>query len=578
MRRSIALALATSWLAALAHAEPTEIAAQGRLSSGGGGPVADGSYPMGVALYDAGQGGSALFKELYLGVPVQGGVFALVLGGGDAKLDAGLFGAKPLWVGVTVGTEPELARVPLRRVPTAVHAQVAQIASDLACSGCVASDDLAKGAVTGEKIATGAVGANHVSFHWALGDGPGGAATFALDANKAKLADQATKADTAKSADFAEEAASAKIALSVKCTGCVAASMIGDSAIADLVAAGKLAKVASSGLYADLSGGPDLAPYAKLAAANTWTAGNTFGAELAVKGKTSFGADVDFAAHQALLFRFQNADKEPAACDVAKSGLAFFDTTVNALKVCNGKAWVLVAKQPDPGTSANPASACLAVFAANPAAADGVYVVDPDGPSGANPPFSAYCDVKGGGWTLVAKVDTANKGGADEPNDWFQKAMNTGGLASPAMNVNGGLHSWGTAVWLPYLQATTVARFTVIAQDDVNQKASWHKYAAPAAFAKWFNGDNTPTAVCKDAAMSSGCTNATIASNGDATNLGGMNLTAYGFQGCDLHMRLNNDGAPSYSAVCSCTFDNQGNAWKDSLDTHWGNGLTIWIK
>lgn len=571
MTRQLILAtcLVLSLLSATASADPVDIAAQGRLGSNSGGPVADGGYPMGVALYDAAQGGAPLFKELFLGIAVQNGLFAIVLGGSDTKLDSALFGGKQLWVGVTVGTDPELTRVPLRRVPTAVHAQLAALSQDVQCTGCVGSDDLAKAAVTGDKIATGAVGANHVSFNWALADGPGGAATFALGANKAKQAE---------SAAFADEAGSAKLAEGLKCTGCVAASMLSGTTVADLVAAGKLAKVAGSGLYADLSGGPDLAPYAKLGGVNTWAAANTFASDVVVKGKTSHGSDVDFEANQALLFRFQNADKAPAVCDATKVGLAYFDTAQSALKICNGKNFVNIAKVADLGTSGNPAIACKAILDSNGAAPDGPYVVDPDGAGGANLPFTAFCDMKGGGWTLIAKVDIANKEGADEPKDWFQKANNISGLADASLTVNGGLHSYGTAVWLPYVTATTLSRFTTIAQDDLNQKASWHKYAHPNAFAKWFNGDTTATQVCKDAAMSANCSSGTIASNGDATVLSGMNLTVYGFSGGELHMRLNGDGAPTYTAICSATGDNQGNAWKDSLDSHWGNGLTIWLR
>ena len=254
-----ALAAAMALASAVGWADPTELSAQGRLTATGGGPIADGSYPMAVALYDQPVGGAAVFKEFYLGTAVQGGVFSLMLGAADAKLDTALFAnGKPLYVGVTVGTEPELPRQKLARVPYAVHAWLAAQSQDVACSGCVGSDDLAKGAVTGDKVAVGAIGANHVNFNYAGSDSPGGAAAFALSANNAKQADNAKiadvasfadeaaaaktakTADTAKSADTAKAADTAKSAESAKsadtakalaCTGCVGTGEHADKSV-----------------------------------------------------------------------------------------------------------------------------------------------------------------------------------------------------------------------------------------------------------------------------------------------------------------------------------------------------------
>ena len=54
-------------------------------------------------------------------------------------------------------------------------------------------------------------------------------------------------------------------------------------------------------------------------------------------------------------------------------------------------------------------TSCAAVLAANPAAASGVFTIDPDG-SGPNAPFAAYCDMTtdGGGWILMATLHTTN--------------------------------------------------------------------------------------------------------------------------------------------------------------------------
>lgn len=56
----------------------------------------------------------------------------------------------------------------------------------------------------------------------------------------------------------------AALSQGLSCSGCVTAAQLGASVIDDLIAAGKLAKVAKTGAFADLSGGPDLSGYAQL--------------------------------------------------------------------------------------------------------------------------------------------------------------------------------------------------------------------------------------------------------------------------------------------------------------------------
>jgi hypothetical protein len=90
---------------------------------------------------------------------------------------------------------------------------------------------------------------------------------------------------------------------------------------------------------------------------------------------------------------------------------------------------------------------CAAILAANPGAASGVYLVDPDG-NGSQPGFRAYCDMvtEGGGWTFLATVtnngDAANQGNwrvsAPVPNNWESPDVSFG---APDPTINQDLRS-----------------------------------------------------------------------------------------------------------------------------------------
>ncbi len=400
-RIALIVAAAVALCAPLAaQAKPLVLAVQGHLRTASGGPVSDGDYGVAVALYETDKAPAPMYLEKFLGVAVKGGLFALELGSSDPtkQLDDSLLGAvagKPVagFVAVQVGSDSELPRVALRPVVSAVRARAAETAFALDCSGCVAPEALAKGAVTGEKIATGAVGANHVSFNWAGGESPGGPATFALGANTAKLADSAKNADTASFADEAGTAKTATTAKGLQCTGCVGAAALGETVAADLVKAGKLASVATSGKYADLQGGPDLSGYGALAAANKWT------------GTQTLGGGADFAEQQALLFRFQNANKDPVPCTAKNVGLSYYNTGDQTLRVCNGKEFVAFAHTQPPGTADNAAASCAAILKAQPGANSGLYWL-----KAKVAPFQAYCDMgtQSGGWTLALNLDTSD--------------------------------------------------------------------------------------------------------------------------------------------------------------------------
>ena len=108
-RRSLGLlcGLLVSLTAASALADT--LAMQGVLRSGAGGPVADGEYGMEVALFADAAASQLVYKQLFIAVPVQAGLFAVVLGLDPANpLDGPAVAANAGFVRVTVGSEPPL--------------------------------------------------------------------------------------------------------------------------------------------------------------------------------------------------------------------------------------------------------------------------------------------------------------------------------------------------------------------------------------------------------------------------------------------------------------------------------------
>lgn len=289
--RFLALCLGV-WMAgraAEARAAPVTLSVEGHLSSSVGGPVADGPYSLGVALYDAPQATKPVFSQTFSAVPVSGGAFMLELGSATTPLEQTVFTTgQAAWLGVTVASDPEQPRVPLRPVPYAVHARVA---------------------------------------------------------------DQ------------------------VSCAGCISSAMLASNLVASLVTA------------------QDLQGYAKLAQANTWTQAQTF------------EASVEFAKNQALDFRFQVAAEPPSGCDDKVVGLAYFDSKVGSVRVCNGTAWSTAFAAPVPlGSQQSPGASCKAIQASG-AQVSGVYWLKQAGKT-----FQTWCDLttSGGGWTLALNLDTSD--------------------------------------------------------------------------------------------------------------------------------------------------------------------------
>lgn len=130
--------LALLMLPTLAAAQNATIAVQGSLMNAAG-PVPDGDYGVTFAFYDAENAAKPLFEHIDAGVKVSRGVFSVTLGA-KTKLDSAWWSAgKVNWIGVRVGSDNELARVPLHAVPYALRAD---IATSVACTGCITAGNI----------------------------------------------------------------------------------------------------------------------------------------------------------------------------------------------------------------------------------------------------------------------------------------------------------------------------------------------------------------------------------------------------------------------------------------------------
>lgn len=424
-RRLVLLAVFAAALPFAAAVSAAEIPVSGVLRTVAGGPVADGAYVFLLKLYDAKDAQVFIWDDAVPGVQVQSGFFNLQVGStlGKPLADAVLTAGKPLWIGVQVGSDPELPRQQLLSVPRAYFANMAAAgsfgyaaadspggaATGLACSGCVASDMLANGAVTALKV----------GFNYAASDSKGGSAleaVHAANADAAKVAELAKNANNATSADEAN---------SLKCSGCVALKM----------------------LNADVAGG-----YLST------TAGGKVVGDVGVSGKVSVGGDLALIGNLALTTastisggKFEALDLTKVACDVNALGRVAIGTAKKRLYFCDGALWqrlticsekcplaATVACGQDivndcgeaqcvgtgtfcnngaqcsnglcagPGQSKETAGkTCQTLLTTNPGLKSDVYWLDPDGVNVGVDAFQVYCNMtlEGGGWAQVGRFN-----------------------------------------------------------------------------------------------------------------------------------------------------------------------------
>ncbi|MGB4976321.1 MAG: hypothetical protein WBR35_06240, partial [Anaerolineae bacterium] len=153
------------------------IAYQGRLADANGSPLT-GTYSIIFRLYNVASGGAPLWEEQWTGqngVQVSDGLFNVMLGSLTPIPQAVVTGNNTLWLGITVGTDDEMApRVQLGSVPFAVQALTVP-------DGSVTTGKIADQAVTQAKLGDGAVTTGKIADQAVTSQKQTAAATYVED-------------------------------------------------------------------------------------------------------------------------------------------------------------------------------------------------------------------------------------------------------------------------------------------------------------------------------------------------------------------------------------------------------------
>ncbi len=164
----VAAVAAVSCWAASAGAATAPLVVEGRLTNLSGGPAADGEYEVTLGLYVAESGEQAAWTKGPFSVSVKASWFAIDLDAGGGGPSPTLFGMqKSLWLGIKIGSDPELARTPLAAVP---YAYYAEWAGAVACVGCIKEGMLGGGSVTAAKVGFAYAGTSQGVKGGAAGD------------------------------------------------------------------------------------------------------------------------------------------------------------------------------------------------------------------------------------------------------------------------------------------------------------------------------------------------------------------------------------------------------------------------
>jgi hypothetical protein len=122
---------------ALAGDSTTTISYQGRLADSSGDPVTTSGVGMQFRLYNTDTGGSPLLEEIHAAVPVEDGLFHVLLGSTNPIPVSLLANNSTLWLGITVGADSEMT--PREQIASVPYAMIASTVAD----GAITEDKLA---------------------------------------------------------------------------------------------------------------------------------------------------------------------------------------------------------------------------------------------------------------------------------------------------------------------------------------------------------------------------------------------------------------------------------------------------
>ncbi len=240
--------LGALWAVGAQAAVPTSATVEGLLLSAGGGPAADGTYTANFAIYAAESGGTAVWAETGVSVVAKGGQFTYLLGS-KTPLSAAAINLQTAYMGVQIGTDPELPRKPLGASLFALRAAVAE---SLECSGCVKATAL-DAAVLQPFAKTADLSAYAKTTDLSA---------YAKSTDLSAYAKSADLSAYAKSTDLGAYAKSTDLSAYVKAASL--ATVAGTGSYTDLTNTPVLAKVATTGDYADLKNAPAIPAVGKL--------------------------------------------------------------------------------------------------------------------------------------------------------------------------------------------------------------------------------------------------------------------------------------------------------------------------